>query len=116
MNVTVSELEKERAALQQSWRALAPNIQQARQIEKEASKKPELLRNPRNEALVRWFDKFAREIVALETLYAAEADPSFDLQSDNVMLAREGADKLLDALQDDLKSSWVTVDGSSASG
>jgi hypothetical protein len=93
-------LDRELAALRQSWAALAQNVEQAREIRAQAATKPELLKeDPRSAALVRWLDTFERDIVALETLYAAAADPAFSLSLDDVRLARQGADKLLEALE-----------------
>jgi hypothetical protein len=97
--VNVSESERQLAALEQTWRALEPMIQQARQVKSLAPEKPELLQDPRNNALVRWLDAYPREIVALETLYDAAEDPLFHLRHDNVLLAKEAADRLLAVVQ-----------------
>jgi hypothetical protein len=99
-DLSVSELERELAALKQSWATLAPNIEQAREIRAQAAKNPELLKeDPRSDALVRWLDTFERDVVALETLYDAATDPSFRLPLEDVRLARQGTDKLLEALE-----------------
>lgn len=101
--LTVSELEQDRAALQQAWTVLAPDIKQAQEIKDSSVRHPGLLDNSRNQALLRWLDQYGREILALKTLYDAEVDPSYTLRPDNLHAARRGAEKLLDALKEELQ-------------
>jgi hypothetical protein len=102
--VTVTESERHLAALEQTWRALDPMIEEARRVKRLAPEKPELLQDSRNRALVQWLDAYHKEIVFLETLYGAAEDPSFHLSADNVLLANEAADRLLQVLQADLQA------------
>ena len=88
----------ERGGLEQAWRVLAPNVEQARTIRAQADK-PDLLNEPRNKVLVRWFDAFERQIAAVETLYNAAMDPSLNLPLDDLRLARKTAEDLLEALE-----------------
>ena len=95
---TATEADHERAALEQAWRVLAPNIEQARAIRAQVVESPELLNEPRNKALVTWFDAFERQCVAVETLHNAATDPNVELPLSDLQLGRKTAEDLLEAL------------------
>ena len=95
----ISESERERAALEQSWQVLAPNVAQARAVRTQAATNPALLSDPRNQALVRWLEAFEKQLVALERFHEAAADTSLDLPLEDVRVARETADELFNTLQ-----------------
>jgi hypothetical protein len=92
--------ENERAAFEQSWRLLAPNLEQARTVKSEAAASPEVLHEPGKQALFRWLEAFERQLVALERFHEAAANPGLDLPVDDVRLARSRADELFNTLQE----------------
>jgi hypothetical protein len=108
MDQTATEAAQELAILKQIWTALAPNIQQAEAIRQQATGNPDLLADPRSDALVRWLDTFERDIVALKTLVAAADDPAVHLSLDEVQLARRASEKLLKTLQHEREQSGAS--------
>lgn len=104
ISTVTTESERQLAALEQTWRALEPMIDEARRVKSLAPEMPELLQDTRNRALVRWLDAYPKEIVFAETLYDAAEDPSVHLSADNVVLANQAADRLLQVLQTDLQA------------
>ena len=97
-DLNVTDADRDRAALLQQWRVLAPNVEQARAIRDETIKDPDRLKDPRSKALVTWLDSFERQLVAVEALATAAQEPSVELPQDDVRLARQSADDLLEAL------------------
>jgi hypothetical protein len=94
-DVKVDDAAVERATLDQVWRALEPNVKQAEDLRLRAASDPAVARDPRNAALIRWFDAFEKELVALRSVHeTAELLPTTDVQ-----FARATADKLLSTLQ-----------------
>jgi hypothetical protein len=94
-----SDFEKERAAFEQAWQTLGPSLDEARTARQSAAENPAVLSEPRNRALVRWFDTFETQLVALQNLHNAVADGTVELPVEDVRFARENAERLVDALQ-----------------
>jgi hypothetical protein len=92
--------ERERAAFEQSWQVLAPNLEQARAVRSQAAANPELLSQPGNQALLKWLEAFERQLVALERFHEAAANAALDLPVDDVRVARSTADDLFNTLQE----------------
>lgn len=97
--VPSTEVGKERAAFDQTWQALEPNLEAARNVRKRALENPEVLNDPGNRALVRWLDAFERQLIALENFRKVTAEGSLELPVEDVRFVRENADELLGALQ-----------------
>jgi hypothetical protein len=81
-------------ALDETWRQLAPIVDEAMKKKADAARDPDLLNDSWNVALIRWASVFEREIAAVQKVYEA-AKGGARLSPDDVRAATQVAHKLL---------------------
>jgi hypothetical protein len=95
VKLKIDEHQLERDALDEAWRELAPVIRTAQERKEEVAENPERARDPEVEAYVRWLDTFNQELAAIQAV--RDAAPA--LSADDLKVAHQTAQKLLDALR-----------------
>ena len=86
-----------RQALDVVWRHLAAFIDEAKRVQSEASRDPEMLNDPRFQALDRWLFLFDRELAAVQTVHDA-AEAGSPLSPEELRIARHTGARLLDVV------------------
>jgi hypothetical protein len=95
MSSYVTETDTEQAAFELVWKALEPLISQARTMQVRLVSDPPVHQNDRSKTLVSWLERYPKEIVAIQTLHDAVADPRFHVPLHSLSVGRQAANRLL---------------------
>jgi hypothetical protein len=72
-DLTLDESGTANVALDEAWRQLAPRVDEAKRLQADAARDPDLLTDAWTVALIRWANVFEREIAAVQKVHEASS-------------------------------------------